>query len=113
MVVPHPGFRRKVAEHVGLLLILSSHHSIRRSKHCDRNLFPRFFRILLGDSAPKSLGFIASQESRALRNAAVDYATIASRPHRTRTMCSDNTSLIFGVTVESRHRQALRTGFVR
>src|ERR1700682_2826831 len=48
MVVPHPGFRRKVAEHVGLLLILSSHHSIRRSKHCDRNLFPRFFRILLG-----------------------------------------------------------------
>src|SRR5579864_2391765 len=47
MVVPHPGFRRKVAEHVGLLLILSSHHNIRRSKHSDRNLFQGFFRILL------------------------------------------------------------------
>jgi hypothetical protein len=32
-----------------LLLILSSHHSIRRSKHCDRNLFQGFFRILLAE----------------------------------------------------------------
>jgi hypothetical protein len=44
-------FRREVAEHVGLLLVLASHHSIRRSKHPGRNLFQAFFRILLVEQA--------------------------------------------------------------
>src|ERR1039458_4442811 len=44
---PYPDLGRKVAEHVGLLLVMASHHSIRRSKHPDRNLFQAFFRSLL------------------------------------------------------------------
>jgi hypothetical protein len=47
MVFPYPDLRRKVAEHVGLLLVVASHHSIRRSKHPERNLFQAFFRSLL------------------------------------------------------------------